>query len=304
MRGPRTTSALWWLLIAAVAGPALVLLVPLPKGSRLLGVFLNLGHVVLGAAVFVLLWAVLRQVWRRTRWAPGAVAWLGAVSLLGAMEVFQAFSKTRTPTLGDVVGNGLGATAALCFTAFGRRLVRRVAAAAVPLAIAAVPAGLEAWDTVRQRAAFPVLSDFETQLEMTRWSFREARGVRVRDAHRGAYALDVSYQVADWPAVQFPYVSPDWRGYDTLSFAVHTQTDVVVHLLVVDGQYNQRWDDAFHKKLTLRAGWQIVRVALSDIARGPATRSLNLGDVHSVQWYADHPKEPFSIRLDAIELRR
>ena len=304
---PRSRRSAWLLLAAAVGGPALALLLPLPKGSRLVGVFLNFGHVVLGVFVCVLLWQALRVLTRMGIVSRALWAWLGALALLTGMEAFQAFSRTRSPSLGDVVANGLGATTALAFYLVrGRKFAKRLAVAAVPLAIALAPMGLQACDTLRQRAEFPVLADFESQLEMTRWQFRSASGRRAADVtQRGTRSLRVDFRANDaWPAAQFAYVAPDWRGHRWLTFQVHTKAPCTIHLLVVDGLYDGSSKDAYSRVLSLNMGWNPFRVSLDEIARGPEGRTLDLGDVHSIQWFVDGPNAPLTIWLDAIQLEK
>lgn len=297
----RTRTA--WLLVALAVGvPALALLVPLPKGTRLMGIVLNLGHVGLGGFVCILLWMALGLRGRLGGMGRGAAAWLGAMGLLTGIEAFQAFSKTRSPTLDDLVGNGLGATAALVFLVSAPRpLLRRLALAAVPVAIALVPTGLQVLDTVRQQAAFPVLCDFDSRLEIFRWHFRSASG-EFTDVG-GRSALRIEFQPGEaWPAAMFAYVASDWGGFRQLVFDARTDAGHPVLLTIADATYDGSYTDRYTKKLALTPQWQTLRIPLTDIADGPHHRKIDLSRIHSLQWFADHPKERFSIWLDAIRL--
>ena len=298
------TRRAWLMLALAVGGPAVALLAPLPKGTRLLGVFLNLGHVVLGVFVCILLWLALKRLTRTGHLARAAWAWLGAMALLSSIEAFQAFSKTRAPTLDDFVGNGLGATAALLFVLASRQpLWRRIAIAAIPLLLALIPTGLQVYDTIQQRRAFPVLCDFDSRLELTRWLFRSSSATAVEDGGRSTLRVDFKTRDA-WPAAMFAYVALDWRGYQTLAFDVRSDAPRELLMLVVDAQYDGTYADRYTRTLALSASWQTFRIPLAEIAEGPQGRTLDLSEVHSMQWFADHPQQPFPIWLDAIRLER
>ena len=291
----------WFLGAGAIA--LVALLAPMPRLHRAWSVPLDLGHVVLGAALTWGVSCILR--WRG--WHTPAlwwIAWIVASVLLGAAEAVQPLTG-RAASLHDLIANTLGGLGAALWGAArdgGLRPSRRWLAL-VPWALASAFPALTAWDTLVQTREHPVLAEFTSVLELSRWRSKDGTFARIRrkDTEDG-WALEVRLPPGAWPSVIFGHPAPDWTGYRALQFDVHVETAQEMHFKVVDRRHNERYDDRFNTAFDLRAGWQTLEVPLAAIASGPAARKLDLSVIDAATWFVTKRSVPTVFRLDRIRL--
>jgi hypothetical protein len=294
--------------MAVVIGVALVLLIPLPQGSRATAAVLDLLHAPLFA---VLAYAAARH-WHLRR--GGSIAriaagiWLGLSIAGGAIEGAQLLVE-RSPGWQDAAANTLGAAAgSLTFVALRtrRRTAVVLVAVAVPLlGIASSRPVVTLVDHYRQMRDPALLGSFEDDLELSRWSPHEAAIERSREhvAH-GRWSLRVGLTTATYTGVGSRHLPRDWSRYDELVFDVTLDDgpDLMLITKVYDEPHNLETEDRFNRGLRLSAGRQRLRVPLAEIAAAPRGRRMDLTRVASLQFFTVRPPEARTLWFDSIRL--
>lgn len=302
--GSQGCTHLRWALAVCVL-VALGLLVPLPRAHRAWGVPLDFAHVAAGA---VLAW--LATVHMQRRGVAGPWARVGglifAAGLLGIGEALQPLTG-RSAQLGDLLADGLGAAGAFVWLALGGRRQALLAAcgAAIPLALGAAPAVLEAIDVGRQQRQWPVLADFESALEMSRWSSRE--GVLARttgETTQGAGRLSATLPAGRYPGFAMHHPHPHWQGLRALAFDLELERPLRVQLKIVDRTHDESYGDRFNTSFDLAAGRHTLEIPLDRIQHGPEKRLLDLDAISSLVWFVEDLEAPTTMHLDHLRLLR
>lgn len=305
------------LCIAIVA-----LLVPIPFKGRATVALGDLVHAPLfgGLALAVLL------IWNHVRpLAKNSIPMLRRCVLVGFLMFgfgltieFVQSAFGRTGNLGDAVNNGLGITAALiCYWAWN--LQRRQRTRWMPRAMF-VTAGMLmsiAWwipvtllhDTRAVYANFPMLADFETRIQLSRFYFRECRGNLSRqDTTDGGYSMEVNYEATPYPAATLIELQGDWSSMKTLEVDAtldesYPDADVRFMLKVIDELHATPHTDTFRREWKLERGKTTrISVTREDILAGPDDRETDLTRVQYVDLMLLEPVEPTKVRFDALHL--
>ena len=77
--------------------------------------------------------------------------------------------------------------------------------------------------------------------------------------------------------------------------------DLVVKIM--DSHDAGRYQDRFHRMVSLMPGPNHTRIALSDVERAPEGRLLDLRQIRRLQFFAVSPSEPRTLYFDNIRLR-
>jgi hypothetical protein len=160
-------------------------------------------------------------------------------------------------------------------------------------------------DAVRQPFEMPMLASFERLGELSRWDWNECA---VRRTHQHTTDGDWSLQIELWPQ-KYPGVvlaDPvrDWSSYDQLLIDVYANDDAPLDLIVkiTDEDHNGAYEDRFNWSAKLAAGPNQIRIALSDVAKAPRRRALDLRRITSLSLFAASPRESRTIYLDSVRL--
>ena len=235
-----------------------------------------------------------------------------AVLLVGGIvELIQPyFGRTASwRDLGiDLVGNLLG----IMFLAPARRSLNRgvlVFGQFVALALTVVafygPA-TTLWDILQASRQFPVLSDFETRLETTRWSSGEIhKGI----ARHGVKSLRVSLGTQKYAGTTLKRSFGDWRGYSTFAFSLYNPdpNPLRITLSIRDEEHFRRggeYQDRFNRAFTMEQGWNDVSIPIADIENAPSARKLELDHLSEVVIFTVDPPAPRVMYLDYVHLKK
>jgi VanZ family protein len=136
--------------------------------------FWDLGHIIFYAIFIYLilsLWQKLsiQPFWRQCAWTFAITVLLGATVEIGQSGI------GRSPDLGDLARNFIGASLTLFFWAPSRKIVPKLrlrlfqVLTVTAIVISLVPLAVALTDEWIAENQFPVLSDFETPFELDRW---------------------------------------------------------------------------------------------------------------------------------------
>jgi hypothetical protein len=139
------------------------------------------------------------------------------------------------------------------------------------------------WNRYRQ---FPVLAQFRAERDLY---FVTSSGSQTRIVAPGGLFLRLDSGA--WPGLTLSEPMPDWRGYRTLLLDLGNPDDrpLPLQLRIDDGRPNTgRAENRFNTSLSLAPRVRAtLRVPLQDIARGPRTRALDLGDIVQLILFRD-----------------
>jgi len=232
----------------------------------------------------------------------------------GSIELIQPFFG-RDAQWRDLGIDLLGGLFSIVFWVPSRHQMRRsflvglqiiVMAAAVILFYAPVST---LWDMAQAARQFPVLGDFETRLEVNRWS----RGVIVRDISRhGTHSLRVDLGIdrrKKYRGTTLRRSFGDWRGYKTFAFSLFNPDDppLTITVSIRDHENNRRggeYHDRFNHRFAMQPGWNDVAIPISDIQNSPEERKLELDDLSEVVIFTVDPPAPRRMYLDYVRLIR
>ena len=229
----------------------------------------------------------------------------------GIIEVIQPYFG-RSAKWRDLGINVLGGFFGMMFFAPLRRSLSRsllVCAQLCALTLAVVmfhgPA-ITLWDMWRASRQFPVLSDFETPFEASRWSSGEIDRTVARHGHA---SLRVALGTEKYAGTTLVRSFGDWQGYSTFSFSLYNPDADPLHLTVSirDEEHWRRggeYHDRFNRTFTMEQGWNEVHVPVADIENAPAARTLDLSRLSEVVIFTVDPPAPRVMYLDYVRLIR
>lgn len=280
--------------------------------NRVWGEINNLGHI---GALFIV-WVFIFNLFPRfTRLSTTRLFLVVMATTMIAAELIEIIQGWigRDDEWQDVWDSGVGAL--LAFTLFSiqtRQLSRwpRLAWRSLAL-IALVVVPWSIWsaltDEVMLRRQFPILCDFSTPFELSRWH-ADAAAIRLADKNRaGRQYLDAAFRPAPYSTISLKYFYRDWRGYGHIVFDLTNpeRTDLRLKLRMHDHLHKRHhfaFNDRFNRTLTLKPGRQLVSIALVDVLNAPATRKMDLRHMADISLFTIHSRSYHHLYLHKIYL--
>lgn len=296
----------------------------LPYDTRLGREIQNAGHApFFGVLSLLFLWLSNRAVGSRVnrRFWHYLIA-LAASAVLGATSEYLQIASPRDADIWDLARDVAGAVSFLGFhlildrkmAPFWGKWARKgkpvIFAGCVLLIVSPfVPVALWAGAYLHRNQAFPEVCDFESYWGNMFLKTRNA-ALQVTDPPAGwkrsgsAHAARVTFSGATYPAffIEEPY--PDWRDYAFLRFAVYSELDTSVNLVlrIEDSHHDRAYEDRFNRAIVIRPGVNPISISLDDVRQAPATRDMDMAAVRALSLFAVRIKKPFTVYLDDFRL--
>lgn len=251
---------------------------------------------------------------KRTR----VVQWillLGFSLLLGTLIEVLQYGTTREPDIGDIVRD---VTGSFLYLAFCNRLMKWstiwplyvVKVSAVILLLVQLAPLMDALrDEAIARAQFPVLSSFETPLELDRWEGSAARKIVILSEILSTSVMQVDLTTDRYSGVGLKYFPADFRGYQNLKLLIYQSDEqaLKVTLRLHDrehelGPNGYASNDRFRKSFMLQQGWNELSIDLNAVRLAPKRREMNMAEIADVSLFVSHQKRPWTIYLDDVLL--
>lgn len=230
------------------------------------------------------------------------------------IEVIQIFLHrefSSSDIINDVLGGYIGL---LALVIFNKQQTLKFKASAFLLVTFCFAVGLRNMekhllDELNMHQQFPVLADFETKLEMSRWENNLTALKHSQEfVKTGSYSLKVSFLPGRYPNISLENFKNNWSGYKFLSYSIYNPShETYTFEMKVYDQKNinrgRSYNDRFNHKITITSGWNTFDIPLIDIVSAPKNRSMNIKKIKGFSLFTDHLKQPVTIYIDSIHLK-
>jgi len=242
----------------------------------------------------------------------------------GAALVFGATVELAQAVIGlhgdlwDVARNAGGAVSvALILTALDPVLSVRPRAALASMAVLtlvvfAYPVFAALDDEACARKQFPVLANFESRRELSRFDFGNARNPRIvtlpDNGDDSFSAVRLRLPPGRYPGFWLRYFPGDWRGMRALRLLIINPEPAPIELTVriddAEHDHGLGMGDRYNRSFPLVPGVNRIEIPLSDVATAPHSRRFDLERVQSLLVFAVNIKQPRDIVIGPIVLLR
>lgn len=290
--------------------------------------FWNLGHILYFSLFPLLLFSVSSGKQNRPIFEPSPriasmntlaipvqlIVILGLTIALGVLvELFQ-YGFNRSPDMGDIFRNILGACIAIGFllpigksVSKAPMLIYRTTLI-ILVAWQCYPIVIDLIDEHQSRRDFPILSDFQTPNQIHRWSGDASVTIGNDIGRNGNRALRVSLTTQTYSGVALKYFPVDWRQYQWLQFRIYNPSAdaITITCRIHDKKHTQgvqRYQDRFNTTRVLAQGWNTISISLEEVRRAPDTRQMDLSQIYGVGIFASRLPHPREIYIDDVNLR-
>ena len=279
--------------------------------TRSLEALWNLGHVLL----FALLSGFLLS---HSTWLQVKSGWVKILLILfvtliagAGIELLQYKFASGRPDLGDMYRNFLGSSIPLLYGR-GRWFSNKATYALRLILIVLIgwqfkPVVANGIDEYRTRKQFPVLGDFESPLEISRWSGNGNMN-RTKDlAQHGKFSLRIELPVRKYSGFSLNYFPNDWTGYTYLNFNVYYPGTEPFYMIcrIHDRQHHRngyRYRDRFNRRVDLHHGWNKIKINLDEVRQAPEGREMDMSKIVNWALFAVDIEHQQEIYLDYVYL--
>lgn len=156
---------------------------------------------------------------------------------------------------------------------------------------------------------FPLLGDFEHQLELRLWrAHGQHAQVSLSDQHvvSGVNALQVKINKGVWLGVRYAAGDQDWRKYKSLAMTLYNPGASFKMNIRIDDNVNTfpEYSERYNAQFQIREGISTLLIPLVDIAAGPKSRSLDLSRIRKMILFLSKNEQPRLFYLDNVRLTR
>lgn len=301
-----------WLWAVGVLGVLLFVGGPDGHDKRIYQTFWDLGHVPLFAILTV---AVCRLPVCARLSVPVLAVVCTLLVLAGgfAIEWAQLLvgrSFEYADVLSDLLGSYIGLSLYLALKPVMRPAGRAVLVilAMLLVLVSLKPMAVVLADEYVMREEFPVLADFETPFELTRWDTNLAQLHVSREPVRyGEKSLRVDFMAGEYPDITLRDFPGDWSGFKSVRFSVYSTlaSPAEMVLKIYDRQHassGYEYADRFNRELNIDPGWNDIEVRMDDVSDAPEGRNMDLENITSFSLFMERLEQPAVFYVDALRL--
>lgn len=276
---------------------------PSPETSRLFGAVWDCGHIVFfGLLVFFL----NRKIALR---GPIAAISLTIIVLVvgGLIELIQ-LNIGRDGNWLDVYYDLVGTWIGLVWCQPVTRAIRYARIAIFTLTLPALlKILLLALLEFQSSQNFPVIADFESRLELFQYHGTLERSGLVHI--RGNYSLELTLHATEYSGINIARSYPDWAPYNHLIVDIYNpETEPLdIFIRVNDISHDLAgWqdDDRYNYGTRLYKGWNILKLSIDEIRKGPRNRLMDLQKISSIGIFTTKLPAARVIYIDNVRLEK
>ena len=177
----------------------------------------------------------------------------------------------------------------------------------VLIAYQIIPVIIALSDEYIARNQFPLLSGFETPLEIKRWSAETDLLIDESIKQTGKASLRVSLNTDTYSGVELRYFPRNWASYRFLQFSIYNPSseDVSIVCRIHDDEQDQngiKYEDRFKRSYLIPQGWHRIHVSLKDVENTPKNRKMNMQSIMNVRFFTIRLPYPRIIHIDDVRL--
>jgi hypothetical protein len=307
----------WFVLILLFVGvPFFFIGGPGYHSARSFKTAWDLGHILFFCLTSIGLCAYFRC--RSPELSPARIflSILVVVFLLGFMaETLQMLEDGRSPDVFDILRDLLGGMVGCLFFCSLRRqfnplLIKGLQVITVLFLFTAVwPLVAAVFDERAMVVNFPVLSEFESSLELSRWQNVHQLQRVTSPVRSGHGAMRVQLSTKKYSGVGLFYFLHDWSGYKWLHFSVFNPEEdkLPLHSRIHDRlhkDHNRVYADRYHHEFTLHPGWNDLQISLDAVRQAPADREMDMHNIEGFGIFVVNQARPRVIYVDHVYLSR
>ncbi len=232
------------------------------------------------------------------------------VGLACGIEFLQTLSPDRESSLQDILLGLAGGVLVLLWKSFGRvrtagKIILGSCWAGI-IIICLLPLLLTLYDEFRAWRDFPILADFESSLELSRWENKDSIK-RVREpVKHGDFALKVSLTTTKYSGIEMRYLPQNWTTARALTFSVHNPgEEVVLHFRIHDWKHqgeDQQYTNRLNGRTNLASGWNTITVPIEEIVNGPKDRQMDLAHIRGLGFFVVEQPHERVLYFDEVQL--
>jgi VanZ family protein len=299
----RTTLALLFILFF-IGGPEY-------QSPRSFQAIWNLGHIIFFALLPLMIFSFQNK--KEVKPTTQAAIVIGITLIFGiAVELFQ-YGSNRTPDIGDLTRNMIGAMVAIFFLLPIRKALSRtplliMKSITVTLIFAQLyPIAIALLDEHHARRDFPILSDFQTPYQIQRWSQSDIISTRHIPNSPENWALKANLTTEQYSGVSLKHFPGKWLNYQWLQFRVYNPSTEPITLTcrIHDKKHTQglqQYRDRFNNTYPMTQGWNTITINLKNVQQAPATRTMDLSNIYGIGIFATRLPHPRTIYIDDLKL--
>ncbi len=229
-----------------------------------------------------------------------------------AVEIIQS-GFDRTMDVGDLFRNFTGSFLALLFLApkrselsLGKLKIYRIII--ILLLISEVVPGIRLLcDEINAEKEFPLLSGFESKVELSRWEGNLTHKIDSDIKFSGNSSMMIKFKNCKFSGIFLKYFPENWSKYKTLAIKIYNpdQDFQKISCRIHDAQHiknGQPYIDRYNDTFTLARGWNKIKIDLYIVANAPLNRVMDMGCIRSLGIFANLPEENKVIYLDDVML--
>ena len=277
-------------LFIALCIPFLFIGIQTSLHFRLLPYLWNYGHIALFAAIFWLIfskWDIFAQ--KSIYWTLSTTI-LSIIFFSVPIELIQNINSREYSFL-DIIRNCLGGTIVIAFhpnsfkdtQTFSRSKLKYVVVGI--FIILSYPLMINTADTIIAYRSFPILSDFESPYELTRWSGNQLE-VKNLDASNN-HVMGNTFTTDEYSKLTFETFPNNWVGFSKITFRIFNEgtDDQILKLRIHDRHHKKsNWDynDRFNQVINLTPGWNKISIDLNLVRIQPKNRNMDMSKIEKV----------------------
>jgi len=214
----------------------------------------------------------------------------------------------------DVLGGSLGFLAVQFFKSKEQRFAAKPIIVVISVGILLVafyPVYNVVQDDFEIKSAIPMIADFESDETLLRWDNMHVAefSLDTNIRRKGQSSARVKFDLGDYPTVTLLALYADWSAYNFLNLSVHNdQSDNLdIEVKVYDRQHRKnglRYADRFNYEVTIKPGWNEIKIRLMNIRNAPESRIMDLYNIAGLSLFISDPDEQKIIHLDNIHLSK
>lgn len=278
--------------------------------SRSLQVLRNLGHIVLFSLLAIYIFKNLLFFKRKKIHTQIFILVIITTLLSFVIELSQYIFAIGTFDFADIRRNFIGAAIGFVLYAKikGRKLVIFLRVLVLLFVfVEAIPFMKAITDEFRSIKEIPILSDFESDLELSRWSGDEPFTRSSEKVKHGSSALKMTFGTSKYSGVALKYFPEDWSIYRYLKYNIYYNGPDTLRFTcrIHDKKHiigPQVYNDRFNCRYFLVNGWNEISVPLNNVKNAPQNRQMDLTEIKGFAIFTVDLQKREDVYLDFVHL--